>query len=847
MRVPAYAVRFTSFKRIAHDSFTRGGGARERTPNMRRLLLLALLAVLALAGTAHADSAKLLGRAVLPARTFAPGPSSGSLLGSAPINGVPVPFSSQPVQGFSAALPAGEGRYWVMPDNGYGSIENSADFDLRVYLIRPDLETAVGGSGRIDVLRFIELRDPDHKIPFAIVNAFDSKRVLTGADFDIESMQRAKDGTLWFGDEFGPFLLHTDADGRVLHAPYPLPDPAHPGQELRAAQNPYSEESSTLRVMNALRADAFAHGDHHTPIVSPDAALLDDGDPTTGIDSRISPPAGSGLAPASSDIMNVASLHAAGFKVVPYTIDDPAQMRKLLKLGVDGIISDRPDLLHQELANFDANGDGTPGDYLNSDGTVNAAKFDAEAHRGGRNLRPENTLPSMEVGLDNLANTLETDNGVTKDGVPVLSHDPYIDTGKCRRTDGTPYGLHDQVLIKDLTLHQLQTRFICDGVIRTGTPQTNDRSLSPVAVAFAQHEGMIDPYVVPTDKQLFDFVKFYVDWYTTGPGHTDPRAAVLAANASRVRFNVETKINPRSDRDALGNRFDQRTVGAEQMTRAVAGAIEDSDVQDRADVQSFDFRTLRIVHREFPNLLTVPLWGDAAKFADPTVAGSDDGDNMQPQGSEANTRWLAGLYWPYRHTAKENPFRVQTSGGFEGMAMTPNGKKLLPMLEKPLIGAPTDHTTAYEFDLKTGGYDGKRWTYPYDPTGVSIGDFQLVDKTHGLTIERDGSQGDLNGFKALEEVTLGAPGTTMAKHEAADLLDIADPAQISLPAQPGDVGLGNPFAFPFVTIEDIVILDRRHVVVLNDNNFPFSIGRHVGSGQPDDDELIELRLPQPLG
>jgi glycerophosphoryl diester phosphodiesterase len=28
--------------------------------------------------------------------------------------------------------------------------------------------------------------------------------------------------------------------------------------------------------------------------------------------------------------------------------------------------------------------------------------------------------------------------------------------------------------------------------------------------------------------------------------------------------------------------------------------------------------------------------------------------------------------------------------------------------------------------------------------------------------------------------------------------------------------------------------------VLNDNNFPFSVGRHVGSSRPDDEELIVL-------
>ena len=40
--------------------------------------------------------------------------------------------------------------------------------------------------------------------------------------------------------------------------------------------------------------------------------------------------------------------------------------------------------------------DGTPGDYLDADGLVDIKKFDAQGHRGGRGLRPENTLPAME-------------------------------------------------------------------------------------------------------------------------------------------------------------------------------------------------------------------------------------------------------------------------------------------------------------------------------------------------------------------------------------------------------------------------------------------------------------------
>jgi glycerophosphoryl diester phosphodiesterase len=45
--------------------------------------------------------------------------------------------------------------------------------------------------------------------------------------------------------------------------------------------------------------------------------------------------------------------------------------------------------------------------------------------------------------------------------------------------------------------------------------------------------------------------------------------------------------------------------------------IDKYNLAARADVRSFDFRTLRIAHREFPNLQTVALWGD-----DPAYGGS---------------------------------------------------------------------------------------------------------------------------------------------------------------------------------------------------------------------------------
>ncbi len=172
----------------------------------------------------------LVARAVLPADTFAPGPPSGNFITPPPALR-PVPFSSQPVQGFSALLRAGSGTFWAMPDNGFGAKENSADFLLRIYRVRPDFETKRGGSGTIAVTGIVRLRDPRRRVPFLITRAASRQRLLTGSDFDIESLRRDRRGDFWFGDEFGPFLLHTDGKGRVREAPIPL-------RGVKSPQNP---------------------------------------------------------------------------------------------------------------------------------------------------------------------------------------------------------------------------------------------------------------------------------------------------------------------------------------------------------------------------------------------------------------------------------------------------------------------------------------------------------------------------------------------------------------------------------------------------------------------------------
>ncbi len=773
----------------------------------------------------------LFGRAVLPAASFAKGPTSGNYLGKDRINNQAVPFvDKQPIQGFSSVLNNFDGSFTALSDNGFGSLENSSDYNLRLYHIRPRFRTILKPrGGAIKIEGFTELSDPNNMIPFAIVNHFTKERILTGADFDIESIQRDSKGDYWIGDEFGPFVLHFDNQGVLLDPPFALPDFENPGQELRAPQNPYNEEYSAQRVMNAMRAHALANGSK-APVMSPWFVMLDDNNPETKVGDREG---------VSSEIHNVSSLNRAGHDVVVYTVNDLKNMNLLLELGVQGIISDRPDLLLEAVQNFDKNADGKA-DFVNEDGLIDVTLFDAQGHRGARNLRPENTLPAIEIALDNLMPTIETDTGITLDGIPVLDHDPHIEAAKTRKADGSTYTFEDEVLVKDLTLAEIQTTFIADKLLPDRPVQTNDRGLSPVSQDFAVQENLVDSYVIPSLQQVFDFVDFYKTYYQEGKGASHPEATKRWKNASRVRYNIETKINPRTDKDDRGVVFAERTMDPTYFTRAVANVIVANRLEDRADIQSFDFRTLLIAHKEYPQIRTVCLFGDF-----PKVGPAGDGTNIQDQNGE-NTPWLAGLYWPYRTTKLDAPFRVKGSGGFEGMALTNDKRTLLPLLEKPLVGAD-DSLLIHEFDLETKTYTGKRYQYPIDKRASAIGDFVMFGNKRGLIIERDGSQGDVNGFKVIYEIEINTENDTISKRLNLDLLKINDIRRISQPSLVGDVGVGKAFAFPFVTIESVVVFNPFLIGVLNDNNYPFSVGRHVGQGLPDDTEFILVWLDQPLG
>ena len=221
--------------------------------------LLAALAVSPLAVASPALAApsrggdrgpRLVARATLPSDHLEAGPASGADV--SPANGVSGPFAGQVVPGFSAVVEIGDGSFWAMPDNGFGAQDNSADFLLRIYRATPQWETARGGAGTIALDSFVPLRDPNRVLDFPIVHEDTEERLLTGADFDVESLVLAKDGSFWVAAAFGPFLLHADADGVLLETPVPLP------HGLRSPQNPYLAEGEEPTVRASKGFEALA-------------------------------------------------------------------------------------------------------------------------------------------------------------------------------------------------------------------------------------------------------------------------------------------------------------------------------------------------------------------------------------------------------------------------------------------------------------------------------------------------------------------------------------------------------------------------------------------------------------
>jgi hypothetical protein len=201
------------------------------------------------------------------------------------------------------------------------------------------------------------------------------------------------------------------------------------------------------------------------------------------------------------------------------------------------------------------------------------------------------------------------------------------------------------------------------------------------------------------------------------------------------------------------------------------------------------------------------------------------------------------------------------------MAASPDGRFLYPLLEGPMWDAQAgalesrdgrQYLRILEFDVQNARWTGRFWRYPLEANGLAIGDFNMIDATRGLIIERDNGEGtqaracppnqraencfhDLARIKRvyLIEMSDANANGDVRKIGFIDLMRIQDPNRLA--RVPLD---GEHLTFPFFTIENVDRVDAEHIIVGNDNNLPFSSSRDPN--QADANEMVLLRVPELL-
>jgi glycerophosphoryl diester phosphodiesterase len=232
--------------------------------------------------------------------------------------------------------------------------------------------------------------------------------------------------------------------------------------------------------------------------------------------------------------------------------------------------------------------------------------FDIEAHRGGRALLPENTLPAFANALSIGVDTLELDVGVTADGEIVVSHERGLNPDLARDASGGAYIAPPGTPFVKLRLDEVATYDV--GQIR---PDSNYAKQFP-------DQRAVPGTRIPALKQLF--------------------ALVRKSGNTKVRFNIETKIDP--------NHPDE-TLDPQAFVTRLLGLIEIEGFSDRVMIQSFDWRTLQLVQQQAPKMPTVYL--TIQRGSAPTVA------------LDKATNWTAG-FSPADHGGSL-PRTIKVAGG----------------------------------------------------------------------------------------------------------------------------------------------------------------------------------------
>lgn len=291
-----------------------------------------------------------------------------------------------------------------------------------------------------------------------------------------------------------------------------------------------------------------------------------------------------------------------------------------------------------------------------------ASRIDLEAHRGGRGLMPENTLPAFRNAMNLGVTTLELDTNITRDGVVVIGHDSSINPEIARGRDGkwlTADAKGKGPAIHSLTYAELQ--------------QYDIGRLNPDSTYGKRYpeQKAVDGTRYAKLSELF--------------------AAVREAGDRHIRFNVETKLSPLEP---------EETPGPEEFANVLLSLIIAEGMADRVTLQSFDWRTLKIFQQKAPQIPTVYLSAQQKFFdninadkpgASPWTAGLNVADFS---GSIARMVKAAGgaIWSPYFNDVDESRVKDAQQLGLQVVVWTVNEPKDIErMLDWKVDGIISDY------------------------------------------------------------------------------------------------------------------------------------------------------------
>jgi len=195
--------------------------------------------------------------------------------------------------------------------------------------------------------------------------------------------------------------------------------------------------------------------------------------------------------------------------------------------------------------------------------------FDLQGHRGARGLAPENTMPAFRRALEIGVTTLELDVVISRDGHVVVSHEPWMSSTICQTPSGKPIAESEE---REHRIYKMEydqvAKYNCGARSHPRFPEQTLQSAPK-----------------PLLRDVIERAEAYVAAHDRGP----------------VFYNVETKIRP-----AWEGEF---TPPPDPFARAVIAVLRETGVAPRAIIQSFDPRTLEVVHRLDPAVRIALLIG----------------------------------------------------------------------------------------------------------------------------------------------------------------------------------------------------------------------------------------------